>query len=211
MNKSNTDLSGVMVKLEDGQRRLVATRSFSPDADEFILHETPVIWAPQRYYPGYRAWLIVRQIVDDPAKLRWITEKHFAITPQPWDAEDRSFAQEVQSVRGIDPQTTQALYFSVATNHMAFWDEKGRNIGSGLFETLCFTNHSCAPNVEVTPISGRRGTAVRAIRAIAPGEEITWNYLSPTDISVLALTDRQRLIQEIFRFQCRCVRCQRRA
>ena len=210
MNIRNGHLHGAVVTLEDGQRRLVATRSFSPDADELILHETPVIWAPQRFFPAYRAWLIVRQIVDDPAKLRWIAEKHFAITPQPWDAEDQSFAQEIQSIRGVDPQTAQALYFSVATNHLAFWDEKGRLAGTGLFDTLCFTNHSCAPNADVTPIAGRRGTALRAIEVIAPGEEITWNYFSPTDFSRVAFTDRQRLILDVFRFRCQCVRCRHR-
>jgi hypothetical protein len=210
MNIRNRHLHGAVAALEDGQRRLVATRSFSPDADELILHETPVIWAPQRFFPAYRAWLIARQIVDDPAKLRWIAEKHFAITPQPWDAEDQSFAQEIQSIRGVDPQTAQALYFSVATNHLAFWDETGRLAGTGLFDTLCYTNHSCAPNADVTPITGRRGTALRAIKAIAPGEEITWNYFSPTDISVLAFADRQRLIQDVFRFRCQCVRCRHR-
>jgi len=106
MNKPSNDRSGVIVKLEDGQRRLVATRAFSPDLEELILHEAPVISAPQHFYPGYRAWLIVRQILEDPAKLRWITGKHFAITPQAWDAQDHSFAQKILSVCGVDPQTT---------------------------------------------------------------------------------------------------------
>ena len=149
-------------------------------------------------------------MLEDPAKLRWMKEKDFAATPQVWDAEDQTFAQEILSVCGVDPQTTQTLYFSVATNHMAFWDETGRKAGSGLFETLCFTNHSCAPNAEVTSIVGRRGTALRAIRAITPGAEITWDYFSPNDFSMLPFADRQQFIQETYGFRCHCVRCRRR-
>lgn len=210
MNQPNSDQSGVIVKLDDGQRRLVATRSFQPGAEELILHEPPVIWASEGFFPAYRAWLIVRQMLEDPAKLRWMKEKDFAATPQAWDAEDQTFAQEILSVCGVDPQTTQTLYFSVATNHMAFWDETGRKAGSGLFETLCYTNHSCAPNAEVTPIAGRHGTALRAITAIAPGEEITWDYFSPNDFSMVPFADRQQFIQETYGFRCHCVRCRHR-
>lgn len=209
MKRSDSAQSGVMVQLDRGQRRLIATKPFSPDLDVLILHEAPVISAPQRLLPAYRAWLIVRQIIEDPAKRKWMTERNFSVTRQTWDTEDQSFAQEIHSVCGIDPQTTQELYFSVATNHAAYWDEDGIKAGSGLFETLCFTNHSCAPNAAVGPLAHHRGTALVAIKPIAPGEEITWDYFSPNDISTLGFSDRQQLIRETYGFQCQCDRCLR--
>ena len=210
MNKRNRNLPGAVVTLEDGQRGLIAKRSFRPDANAWIFSEAPIVSAPANLAPAYQAWSMVREILVDARKLKWARKAHFATTPQPWDAEDQAFAQEIESRYGVATRTVQLLYFAVAANHIAFWDEKGRLAGTGLFDTLCFTNHSCAPNADVTPITGRRGTALRAIKAIAPGEEITWNYLSPTDISALAFADRQRRIQEIFGFRCQCVRCRHR-
>ncbi len=207
MFKSGNHQPGVIVKRENGQRRLVATQPFAPDADRLILHEAPVISAPEPYAPSYRAWLMVCQILVEPVKLRWFTGKHFAVTRQPWDAEDQSFAKQIQAACGSDPPATQALYFSVVTNHLAFWDASGAKVGSGLFETLCFTNHSCAPNSMTAPLIGHLGTALFAIKPIAPGEEITWNYLSSIDISRLPFFDRQKWIQEEFQFQCQCIRC----
>jgi hypothetical protein len=210
MNKRNRNLPGIVVAVEEGQRRLIATRAFEPGTSALIITEVPIVSAPANIAPAYQAWSMVREILADARKFKWARKAHFAATPQPWDTEDQAFAHEIASEYGVATQTVQLLYFAVAANHIAFWDEQGRLAGTGLFETLCFTNHSCAPNADVTPIAGRRGTALRATEAIAPGEEITWNYFSPTDFSRLAFTDRQRLIQDVFRFQCRCVRCRHR-
>lgn len=210
MNKRNRNLPGIVVAVEEGQRRLIATRAFEPGTSALIITEVPIVSAPANIAPAYQAWSMVREILADARKLKWARKSHFAATPQPWDTEDQAFAHEIESEYGVAAQTVQLLYFAVAANHIAFWDEKGRLAGTGLFDTLCFTNHSRAPNADVAPIAGRRGPALRAIQAIAPGEEITWNYFSPTDISVLAFADRQRLIQYVFRFQCGCLRCQRR-
>jgi hypothetical protein len=210
MNKRNRNLPGIVVTVEEGQRRLVATRAFAPGANALIITEAPIVSAPANIAPAYQAWSMVRGMLADARKLKWARKADFAATPQPWDTEDQAFAQEIESEYGVATQTVQLLYFAVSANHIAFWDEKGRLAGTGLFNTLCFTNHSCAPNADVTPIAGRRGTALRAIKAIAPGEEITWNYFSPTDFSRAAFTDRQRLIQDVFRFRCRCLTCQRR-
>ena len=210
MNKRNRNLPGIVVAVEDGQRRLIATRALGPGASASIITEVPIVSAPANIAPAYQAWSMVREILADARKFKWARKAHFAATPQPWDTEDQAFAHEIESKYGVATQTVQLLYFAVAANHIAFWDEQGRLAGTGLFDTLCFTNHSCAPNADVTPIPGRRGTALRAIKAIAPGEEITWNYFSPTDFSRVAFTDRQRLIQDVFRFQCGCLRCQRR-
>lgn len=169
------------------------------------------MWAPNQYLGSYRAWMIVQQIAEDQAKRDWVIAKNFLRTAQVWDEQDQSFAEKLKRVCGMEIQAVRDLYFSVATNHMGFWDGRGYIGGSGLFETLCFTNHSCAPNATVTPLSGRRGTALRAISAIKPGDEITWNYFYPNDFSRLPVADRRHLAEMEFGFVCQCVRCQREA
>lgn len=190
----------------NGERRLVATRTI--ESAELVISEVPVVLAPISLAPSYRAWSMVRSVLTQPEKLRWLSSAKFKRTRQPWDAEDAKIAHAIARSFGVEQHLVRDLYLQVATNHMGFFDETGQVAGSGLFETLCFSNHSCAPNtVPVSPESHSRGTALRAIKEISGGAEITWNYTWPNDITSLSYKQRQRLIYKEFRFRCRCLRC----
>ncbi len=57
-----------------------------------------------------------------------------------------------------------------------------------------YANHSCRPNAESHQINGRK-VILRAIKAIKPGEEITWNY------------GRDYFLNVITPSGCKCVKC----
>ncbi|KAL2421555.1 hypothetical protein ABEF95_005448 [Exophiala dermatitidis] len=78
---------------------------------------------------------------------------------------------------------------------------------------LCSINHSCRPNVALTPILGEKdhesqlyeGTVgIRAIRPIKKDEEIKFSYVA----TLQATRERQRLVlAKNFGFDCRCDAC----
>lgn len=198
-------LCAIAVSAEGG-RRLVATCTIDPGA--IVISEPPVISASGSLAGSYRAWALVRALVDDAEKLTWFSKAGFKRTSQVWDAEDASIARGIARDRAMDTQRVQDLYFRVATNHMGFFNGSGHVDGSGLFETLCFSNHSCAPNtIPAAPGPYVRGTALRAIEMIAADEEVTWSYLWPQDLSMLSRKHRQQLLHQCFGFRCRCARC----
>ena len=55
MNKRNRNLPGIVVTVEEGQRRLVATRAFAPGANALIITEAPIVSAPANIAPAYQA------------------------------------------------------------------------------------------------------------------------------------------------------------
>jgi SET domain-containing protein len=63
-----------------------------------------------------------------------------------------------------------------------------------------FLNHSCAPNCEV--VVSRRRVFVHALRDIAPGDELTYDYWYTTDESY-TMDDLQR----IYPCRCRSAKC----
>lgn len=79
-------------------------------------------------------------------------------------------------------------------------------IGLGLFPLTSMMNHSCSPNCAqyfiIEPGKPVR-LIMRAIRAIAEGEELTYSYVAlyePTNL-------RQTKLQAAYGFNCTCERC----
>ena len=85
--------------------------------------------------------------------------------------------------------------------------DEGSNhvIGVGLFPAvgLCI-NHSCYPN-SVYCFSADGSMEYRALRDLAPGEEVTVSYI---DCS-LPTMQRQEILRTQRFFMCRCIRCVR--
>jgi len=87
------------------------------------------------------------------------------------------------------------------TNAFNISDANMRPIGVGLYPHAALFNHSCNPNA-ATVFEGKTAF-VRAIRAIAPGEEITVGYV---DLGQPVGLRRKELL-ECFGFECKCERC----
>jgi SET domain-containing protein len=65
--------------------------------------------------------------------------------------------------------------------------------GSGRKNLGRYANHSCRPNSEAHHTMGK--VFIRALRAIKPGEEITWNY------------GRDYFVNVITPSGCKCIKC----
>ena len=71
--------------------------------------------------------------------------------------------------------------------------------------TIRHVNHSCMPNAElIVSLQPSPLGALRAIRPIEPGCEVTINYLS----SGLSLRQRHQHLRDYYHYECRCERCE---
>ena len=73
-----------------------------------------------------------------------------------------------------------------------------------VLHSLCGINHSCRPN-SVFKWSGEQGV-VRAITAIAPGEEIVLDRL-PEDVKWRSASQRKTYLKERYAYSCGCSDC----
>ncbi|CAL1151595.1 unnamed protein product [Cladocopium goreaui] len=73
--------------------------------------------------------------------------------------------------------------------------------GGGLLTRSARFNHSCLPNVQGTWADGC--AEWRALRAIAPGEELCFSYVDPYQTD----EQRQATLELLFKFKCRCPVC----
>ncbi len=196
--------------LAEGGRRLVATRPINPGRD--VISEAPVISAPSTLDGRDRTWAMVRALLADAEKMTWLTQAGFRPVERAWDKEDESIARGIARDYGADALQVQDLYLRIAINQTACFDEAGQLAAFGLYATICFARHSCAPNTMLmAPRSRVSGAALRAFHPIAAGDEITWNYAWPRDLSMVSYAERQRLLYQLFGFRCRCIRCRDRA
>jgi hypothetical protein len=75
------------------------------------------------------------------------------------------------------------------------------------------TNHSCNPNTTVLNIFTKEREydsqllAVKAIRPIKKGEEVTFSYIDPIITSNFDLNSRRTEIKSLFGFTCNCEKC----
>lgn len=189
----------------DGTRMLVATRNI--EQGELVLVDKPVISAPDSLAPSYRAWAIVFQLLKQREPLSWFLSLGFQLTLQAWDEEDEALSSKFARDFGTMPSAVRDLYFRVATNHVGFFDPRGQFAGSGLFETFCFSNHSCAPNSMPTAVKvSFEHAALLAIEHIRAGDELTWNYSWPSHLGN-SREGRQATLRSKFGFDCRCRLC----
>jgi hypothetical protein len=78
------------------------------------------------------------------------------------------------------------------------------NYGAGFFAAAAYMNHSCDPNCLSLRLGGNM--AVFAARDVHPGEELTHSYLPSHQLLLPRRARRSHLF-----FDCRCVRCLKRA
>jgi len=75
---------------------------------------------------------------------------------------------------------------------------------SGLFVFANSMNHSCAPNTIVVSCFNSFLIRVIAIKEIKKGEELCFSYIDEE----APYEERQRQLQKLYLFQCRCSRCE---
>lgn len=82
-------------------------------------------------------------------------------------------------------------------------DELFTPVAAGVFTLGSLFNHSCVPNIAATFIEDRQIVVFRALRDIAPGEELVHSYVD------LARCTRERrvLLKKDYNFDCACFYC----
>ena len=70
------------------------------------------------------------------------------------------------------------------------------------FLNISRVNHSCSPNAEFVYHAADATATVKALKPIAPGDEVCINYGAEG-----ALSERQDFLSRSFEFDCRCERC----
>jgi hypothetical protein len=204
---SGTNPTCAVETMADGSKRIIATRSIERGA--ILLIDTPIIHAIERA-ASYRAWSMVRQLLADHDRLKWFLQMLFSTTPQRWDSEDDENSIKLEKTYSIDRNTIRYLYFTVATNHVCYFDASSEIAGSGLYETLCFFNHSCAPNSAPASVAGvsDRHAALCATQRIRSNDEITFSYANAVTLTSQSTEDRREKLKLLFGFFCRCVLCE---
>ncbi|KAJ8910843.1 hypothetical protein NQ315_015578 [Exocentrus adspersus] len=76
--------------------------------------------------------------------------------------------------------------------------------GKAICPTIALLNHSCSPNA--TLMVYYDSIAVKSVKTIKPGEEVTICY-SEVD-ALMTLSERQTITEELFFFTCKCYFCE---
>ena len=90
----------------------------------------------------------------------------------PWTPSPRAAASSSTAAPRITKELADERYADRPVTYLFGFGDSGDVIDG--FGTAMFLNHSCAPNCETEEYSGR--ICIRAIRDIAPGEELIYEY-----------------------------------
>ena len=94
------------------------------------------------------------------------------------------------------PKKLLDLVAAIKNNQFAICDEESAicDVGSALYLNHSLINHSCAPNA--FPVFNGTNLVIKALRKIAPGEEIKIAYTDTKPV----IQDRREYLNEIYRF-----------
>jgi len=91
----------------------------------------------------------------------------------------------------------------VSLNGWGFDPHPGAAYHTGIFPTYARCNHSCAPNAMARFSHATFAIEVRAVRAVAPGEELFVSYVNVLDDR----PTRNFALKNNYGFECRCRLC----
>ena len=101
------------------------------------------------------------------------------------------------------PNPPLPLQDIVSLNGWGFDPHPGAVYHTGIFPTYARCNHSCAPNAMARFDHVRFAIEVRAVRAVAPGEELFVSYVDVLDDRAT----RDQALRTNYGFACRCRIC----
>jgi len=106
-------------------------------------------------------------------------------------------------VNYFDDEEIYALFFREKCNCFGIWDYKDRCLGSAVYPTASFLNHSCAPNC--TRFPDQNGLiSVRTLYPLPAGTELCISYITLHDSST---ESRMEQLRYYYCFECGCARC----
>jgi len=192
-----------------GGMQLLANATIA--AGEEILREKPLVAvAGSELELGSPAWDLTHRLIAD-TRLR---DAYYAWQLRSTDAHEHSRQdREIERLMARRYGTPQAmvgrLHAGVSAYHVGYGPGEGMHQGYGLYEALGRVNHSCDPSAELAAADSATGEqALRAIKDIQPGQEITRTYIDDAS----GFLGRNFLVRNVtlvsrMGFACRCARC----
>jgi len=179
-----SDTGFVITSISGKGRGVVAVKPFAPG--DCIFSESPLI-----------RWSSADEGSGSHVSSAWLQKK---LTSMP-QADVAAFASLFASPAHAAYGPAMAIWLSNAYPA----DQVGNGDGSAVYRVTSRFNHACAPSCVTSWNMARREFRLHAIKSIAPGEEITVNYLGP-ECHVLS---REARMAELRRrgFECACATC----
>jgi hypothetical protein len=106
----------------------------------------------------------------------------------------------------VPASSMRDLILKVKCNALGFPFSREQTLGWAVHGAVCMVNHSCMPNSAVTQ-SPLGELELRAVRPIAPSDEVTISYIHVPDFKGNPLGRRRTLLEQ-YRFLCRCPLCE---
>lgn len=192
-----------------GGMQLCATAPIA--AGEEILREKPLVAvASSDLELGSAAWDLTHRLIAD-TRLR---DAYYAWQVRSLDShehsrQDREIERLMAKRYGTPQPMVGKLHAGVSAFHVGYGPGEGRHQGYGLYQAIGRANHSCDPSAELVVVDSASGEqAIRAIKDLQPGQEITRTYID----DATGFLGRNFLVRNVtlvsrMGFACRCPRC----
>ena len=198
----------VVRPLPGGEHQLVAAKAV--EEDTLLLAEPPLLYIPLgRYRFGTYVWDLVDKLLAEPALLQSYSRHKLLASPQLSDAQDLAVEDLLVKKYRKSRQLIRTLYWSIGTNNIGVLNRDWAVVGYGIYPQMSRSDHSCEPNARLMPGDWMAHQVnLVAKRAIKAGEAVTWCYFKESDFLPQDYMTRNVALLNIYRFICRCPRCQ---
>lgn len=177
---------------------------------EVIVSETPLVSIPDiplKY--STPTWDLVDKILSRAELTQRYCTLRLKMTKFNFDQEDERMGRDLAKKHRHTKDFIKRLYFSVATNNIAYTDADQQIIGHGIYPIISRSNHSCRPNATYKPgATEKKEVTLVALHDIRAGDAITWSYPHSRSFDDADYTERNLNLMDTFRFVCSCERCQ---
>ncbi len=181
-------------------------------AGQTVVNESPMVSIDiqSRYRYGDYCWDLVDRILADGDLYKQVRQGNFWETPQLHSPESHAVESELIRKHGKSRQLVRGLHALVATNNIGILAQQGFVSGYGLYALLSHADHSCEPSCTLEPgDAGSNALRLVAKRPLRAQEPITWSYFREAEFLLADVEERNRGLVDLYRFACRCARCQR--
>ncbi len=206
----NTPLDRTVVKPGPGaEHHLVAAVPIA--AGEPVLVEAPLVDVrlKNHYEFGAYSWDLVDRLLDDRELLQRYNRCRLLASTFLLDPHDLAAEAALVRKHKKSRQLVRELFFNVGTNNIGVLDSQRAVVGYAVYEKLSRADHSCLPNAYLQPADALKAmSSLLAHRDIRAGEAITWSYFREDEFLGASYEQRNFGLVNVFRFVCRCVRCQ---
>lgn len=113
----------------------------------------------------------------------------------------KKLSEKFEALQLGDSSLIVPLIGKIDQNTFGVRFDRNLSYAFGLFPTMSYFNHTCAPNVCV--IQHNTALNIMAMRDIEVGEEVAISYIEVNR----ATKDRRKCLQAEYNFFCRCTRC----